>query len=215
MAGKDDPATTRRPCPTASRPCRPDSTGLHAARPRGAHVDAHPGPLPSVTRPVGRLPRGTEIMPTARRMESPLSRGNLVNHCPSRHNRKVGIRAGRAESPTRCPDDNEGRSACAVASRPRAWLLHAWSSHLRLVTASGGEWFVGVRRRFSPRAQCHPAATSPRSSVQARQRVRRRRRRSMSPTGTPSSAFRSLGPFTVGQPAAIRGSSNGRRVRAR
>ena len=74
------------------RPTAWTRRGFHAARPRGAHVDPHPGPLLSATRPVGRLPRGAEIMPTTRRMESALSRGNPVNHRASRHNRKVGIK---------------------------------------------------------------------------------------------------------------------------
>jgi hypothetical protein len=57
-------------------------------------------------------------MPTSSRPNLSQSRQNTRRQASSRHNRKVGIRAGPVESPTRCPYDNEGRSASAVASRP-------------------------------------------------------------------------------------------------
>jgi hypothetical protein len=49
----------------------------------------------------------------------------------------LGFRAEQApaESPTRCPYDNEGRSP-AVASRPERGLLNAYSGRLGLAAVS-------------------------------------------------------------------------------
>jgi hypothetical protein len=40
------------------------------------------------------------------------------------------------ESPTRCPYDNEGGSASAVAGRLQAWLVYAQTGHAGVVPAS-------------------------------------------------------------------------------
>jgi hypothetical protein len=130
--------------------------------------------VPQISRAGRRLPRrrdplsagcGEDGRPEAEsrfhERAGPWRRGNGAGAAPS-----LPRKAGPVESPTRCPYDNEGRSASAVASRRergsstseaaarqrRAILLdrHGWSSRSRSAVASLGvvhtSHLVGVGR---------------------------------------------------------------------
>jgi hypothetical protein len=58
------------------------------------------------------------------------------------HESRFPRRAGPVESPTRCPYDNEGRSASAVASQPERGSSTQSPRHDRFRTASG-HWIDG------------------------------------------------------------------------